>query len=195
MKIVQVQDCTKPDKLQLLLCLCIDLYNFISKYPVCFTFYFVFYYIAGYLVYMHIRTKDKLMQFNYCSIAKNKITGNTFLKGDNITERIMEIKGEGNSLNEFDFWFANCCHAELVIQESETLQDTYELQVFSIEQVTLKLFQLEWYHVWPNELHNQCFDDMTIVGDFARYKWNWCHVIYSGGYPEIKAILKVAELF
>lgn len=43
------------------------------------------------------------MQFNYCSIAKNKITGNTFLKGDNITERIMEIKGEGNSLNEFNF--------------------------------------------------------------------------------------------
>lgn len=92
-KIVQVQDCTKPDKLQLLLCLCIDLYNFISKYHVCFTFYFVFYYVAGYLVYMHIRIKGKLMQFNYCSIAKNKITGNTFLKGDNIVERIMEING------------------------------------------------------------------------------------------------------
>lgn len=97
---------------------------------------------------------------------------------------------------KFDFWFANCCHAELVIQGLETLQDINELQAFSIECVTSELFQLEWYHVWPNELHNQCFDDMTILGDFARYKWNWCHVIYSGGYPGVtlstlEAILKL----
>lgn len=40
------------------------------------------------------------MQFNYCSIAKNKITGNTLLKGDNIIERIMEINGGVSSFNE-----------------------------------------------------------------------------------------------